>query len=75
MSIPKKSRTKGELIPAIIVEFRTGCADYYWTKEQWDDIGGYQGFLKSHEISILDILKIHKLLLNPSDFPTEEWQG
>ena len=75
MPILKKSRTRGELIPAIIVEFTNGVPDYYWTKDQWDDIGGYRGFLKSHEISILDIVKIHKLLLNPSDFPTEAWQG
>lgn len=69
-----KSKTKGELIPAIVVEFYN-AADYYWTKEQWDDAGGYIGFLKSHQISVLDIKKIHKLLLNPHDFPTTVWEG
>jgi hypothetical protein len=71
----KKSRTTGELIPSVIIEFTGGQADYYWTKDQWDDIGGYKGFLKSHSMSILDIKKVHKLLLNPSDFPTTEWEG
>jgi len=75
MSIPKKSRTKGELIPTIIVEFNNGCPDYYLSKGQWEEIGGYRGFLKSHAISILDIMKVHTLLLNPSDFPTQAWEG
>ncbi len=75
MSIPKKSRTKGELIPAIIVEFNNGCPDYYLTKDQWKEFGGYKGFLKCNCISILDIKKIHKLLLNSSDFPTIAWEG
>lgn len=73
MPIPTKSRTAGELISSVIVEF-VNLPDYYFTKAQWDSIGGYQGLLFTHEISILEIKKVHKLLLNPSDFPTEEWQ-
>ncbi len=72
MAIPLKSRTKGELIPAVIVEFMD-FPDYYFTKDQWDGIGKYQGFLKSHEMPIFEIKKVHQLLLNPQDFPTEEW--
>lgn len=74
MAIPK-SRTKGELISAVIVEFRNGMMDYYWTKDQWNDIGGYQGFLKSHSISVLDIMKVHRRLLNADDFLTDAWEG
>jgi len=69
-----KSRTKGELIPSVIVEFHD-LPYFYWTKEQWEYNGGYQGFLKSCEISIIEIKKVHKLLLNPHDFPTEAWEG
>ncbi len=69
-----KSKTKGELIPSIIVEFNN-MPDYYWTMDQWNDIGGYKGFLKSQSLSILDIKKVHKLLLNPEDFPIYAWEG
>lgn len=69
-----KSKTKGELIPSIIIEFYN-MPDYVWSKDQWEDNGGYRGFLKSHGISILDIKKIHKVLLNPQDFPTTVWEG
>tara|TARA_R110000782_G_C14661053_1_gene397845 strand:+ start:64 stop:288 length:225 start_codon:yes stop_codon:yes gene_type:complete len=74
MKIPVKSRTKGELIPSIIIEFHD-LPDYYFSKGQWDNIGGYQGFLKSHSMSIIEIKKVHKLLLNPIDFPSGDWMG
>ncbi len=69
-----KSRTKGELIPAVIVEFHD-LPDYYWTRDQWQANGGYKGFLQSHQMPISDIKKVHYLLLNPKDFPSTEWEG
>jgi hypothetical protein len=69
-----KSRTSGELIPMIIVEFND-LPDFYWTKDQWEANGCYRGFIKNCCISIRDIKKVHKLLLNPEDFPTEVWEG
>ena len=74
MPIPKKSRTKVELIPSVIVEFYD-LADYYWTLDQWKENGSYKGFLKSHEISPRKVKKVHRLLLNPDDFPSNAWEG
>ncbi len=72
--IPKKSKTKGELIPVIIFEFNN-AGNLWFTKDQYENIGGYRGTLKSMCISILDIIKVHKLLVNPQDMPTTEWEG
>jgi hypothetical protein len=74
MPRPKKSRTRGELIPCVIFEF-SGMPDLYFTKDQYKDEGGYRGILKSMCLSIRDIIKAHHIILNPSDWPTEDWQG
>ena len=67
-----KSRTTGELIPAVVVEFHD-IQNLYMTKGQYEQMGGYRGFLKSQEVSPRWIKKVHKILLNPDDFPEEEW--
>ena len=68
-----KSRTTGELIPSVIVEFRT-WPSLYCTKDQWaNDVGPYQKFLKSFGVPTGELKKVHRILLNPDDFPTEEW--
>lgn len=73
MSIPKKSRTRGELIPAVIFEFHNWM-NLWMTKKQYEAEGGYKGWIKSLQIPINEIKKVHHLLLNPKDFPTEEWE-
>jgi hypothetical protein len=73
MSIPKKSRTKGELIPSVIFEFRN-WQNLWFTKDQYEENGGYRGILKSLEIPVGEVKKVHHLLLNPSDFPTDDWE-
>jgi hypothetical protein len=68
-----KSRTKGELIPAVIVEFHS-LQNLYCTKDQWDNgVGPYHKFLKDNCIPVGEVKKLHRILLNPDDFPTEEW--
>ena len=71
--IPKKSRTKGELIPVVIFEFRDWM-NLWLTKEQYQDEGGYKGVLKTFAIPVGEIKKVHHLLVNPKDFPTAEWE-
>lgn len=68
-----KSRTTGELIPSVIIEFHN-WQNLYMTKDQWEnDVGPYSKFLKTHEVPVGEIKKVHKILLNPDDFPAEEW--
>lgn len=67
-----KSRTRGELIPTVIIEFHD-LPNLWMTKDRYKDSGGYQGLLKNEELSIREIKKIHHLLKNPKDFPENEW--
>ena len=69
-----KSSISGELISAIVVQFKT-MVDFICTKEEWEKIGEYRGFLKEYSINPKEIKKVHKLLLNPDQFPTQEWAG
>ena len=73
MNIPKKSRTKGVLIPVIIFEFHN-WASLWFTKDQFNQEGGYKGVLKSQCIPISEIKKLHKLAVNPMDMPTCDWE-
>ena len=61
-------------IPAVTVEFQ-GLEDLVMTKGEWDELGGYVGFMRSYCISIRDIKKVHYHLLKPSEFPTREWMS
>lgn len=61
-------------IPSVKVEFRD-MPYFVCELEYWNSIGGYKGFLKEYVISIRDIKKVHKLLLKPEEFPTNEWEG
>ncbi len=56
MSIPKKSRTKGELIPAVIIEFRN-WPNLYATRDEYESWGGYQSVLKDFEVPVGEIKK------------------
>lgn len=73
MTIPQ-NKTTGELIPAVIIEFHA-MSNLIFTLDQWKEVGGWKGFLKEYCVSIRDIVKKHSRLLNPEDFPTEEWAG
>jgi hypothetical protein len=68
-----KSRTTGELILAVVVEFRS-WQNLYMTRDTWDlNFKSYHHFLKEFEVPVGELKKIHRILLNPEDFPTEEW--
>lgn len=69
-----KSATKGDLIPAIVVQFRT-LVDFICRVDEWRAMGEYRGFLKEYSIKPQEIKKVHKLFLNPDQFPTREWAG
>jgi hypothetical protein len=69
-----KSRQTGELIPAVIFEFHN-WQNLYMTKQEYEANGGYRYIIKSLEVPVGELKKVHKILLNPDDFPTEDWSG
>ena len=73
MAIPKKSRIKGELIPSVIIEFHDWM-NLWLTKSEYEVQGGYRGLLKDYCIPVGKIKKVHHFLLNPKDFPTNDWE-
>lgn len=73
MKIPE-NKTTGELIPAIIVEFQS-MPLFICTYEYWREIGYFRGFIKEYSISISEYKALHERLLNPTDFPTQAWEG
>lgn len=73
MSIPTKSRTKGELLSYVIFEF-VNWANLWLSKDQYLSYGGYRGVIKSLEIPVGEIKKVHHLIVNPKDVPTNDWE-
>lgn len=69
-----KSRQKGELIPAVIFEFHN-WQNLYLTKAEYEAAGGYSYFIKALEVPVGELKKVHKILLNPDDFPDNEWSN
>lgn len=65
---------KGDLIPTVIVEFHR-MADLWITRRQYDAEGKFKWILKSFEVSISDVKKVHHVLKFASEYPTEEWEG
>lgn len=68
-----KSRQTGELIPAVIFEFHN-LQNLYMTKKEYE-VWGYRSVIKDLQIPVGELKKVHKILLNPDDFPECEWEG
>jgi hypothetical protein len=67
-----KNKTTGELVSVVIFEFHN-WPSLWLTKEQYHSEGGYRGWIKSQCIPVGELKKLHKININPHDFPTEEW--
>jgi len=63
-----------EKIPTVKIEMYN-LPDLILSKEQYDDMGKFKGFLKGFEISIQEIKKVHHILMCPSKYPTQAWEG
>ncbi len=44
-------------------------------KSEYESMGKFKGFLKDFQISILEIKKVHHILMCPNKYPTCEWEG
>lgn len=66
-----KSDKQGELIPTVIVEFNDE-GDLWMTLEEYNANGKFQGLIKAG-YPLRNIVKVHKVLKNPTKYPTEAW--
>ena len=68
----KKHERKSDKTPVVVIKFH-GENDLYFYKEDWDNMGGYKGFLKEFCMSIRDIEKVEHKRIKSSQYPTREW--
>lgn len=68
---------KGAIVPIEVVVFKFhGMPDYILSREQYDKEGGYQGIIKSHELSIRDISGLEAGTMSPYEVDNlPEWEG
>ena len=61
-------------IPTVKVEFHW-LPDLILSKEEYDDNGGWNGFLKESHTYPSEIKKVHHILMDVKDYPTKAWEG
>jgi hypothetical protein len=61
-------------IPAVIFQFKS-YSDLVMTLDEYNEQGKFIGVLKNMALSIRDVIKVHKVLKYPENFPTQEWCG
>lgn len=61
-------------IPTVIVEFHH-LPDFVMSKEEYDEMGKWNGFLKLNCINPRDVKKVHHVLMDESKYPTKAWEG
>lgn len=67
-------RKEANKIDVVIIEF-ADWPNLWYHKAEWDEQGGYKGFLKTFAVSIRDIIRVNYKRVHFKDFPTTEWQG
>lgn len=63
-----------EKIPTVRIEMHD-LPDLILSKEYYDEMGKYKGFLKHFGMSIRKIKKVHHILMCISKYPTQAWEG
>lgn len=61
-------------IPTVKVEFKF-LPDFIMSKEEYDSIGKWNGFLSLNHINPKDVKKVHYILMDVKDYPTQDWCG
>lgn len=65
---------KDYLIPVVRVEFHE-LPDFILTQVEFEERGGWRGFIKEYHINIKEVKKLHYEMISPKDFPKSEWEG
>lgn len=70
----KYDPNKSTRIPAVVFQFKH-YSDLVMTLDEYNEQGKFKGVLKNMAVSIRDIVKVHKVMKHPENFPTQEWCG
>lgn len=61
-------------IPTVKIEFKF-LPDFILSKEDYDNMGKWNGFRKLNSIQAKDVKKVHFILMDVKDYPTQNWEG
>lgn len=59
----------------VTVNFRSNVPYFRCLKTEWQEMGGYKGFLSLYSISIREIKDVKHEVLPSSEYPTQEWEA
>lgn len=63
-----------EKIPTVKIIFKS-LPDLILSKEEYDKMGGYKGFLKEYSVTPRDLHGVQHILMDAKDYPTKAWEG
>jgi len=61
-------------IPTVKIEFH-GLPDLILTKEEYNHMGKWNGFLSEYHMKATDVKGLTHLLMSSKDYPTQVWEG
>ena len=63
-----------ENYPMVTVEFKT-LPNFRCLLAEWNEMGGYRGFLKEYAMPIHAIKKVRTEVLPATAYPQQAWEG
>ena len=63
-----------EKYPMVTVEFKS-LPNFRCLLTEWQEMGGYRGFLKEFAVFASAIKKVRTEVLPATDYPTQAWEG
>jgi hypothetical protein len=61
-------------IPTVKIEFHD-LPDFIMSKEQYDSEGKFIGLIKGGSFRIMDVKKVHHIMMDIRQYPDEPWEG
>ena len=75
-SVELYQRFKGKemKIPTVKIEFHY-LPDFIMTEEQYKNEGKFIGLIKGGNFIMSDVKKVHHVLIDEKDYPSQAWEG
>lgn len=61
-------------IPTVKIEFHD-LPDFIMTEEQYKNEGKFIGLIKGGSFVMRNVKKVHHILMDSKDYPTNQWEG